>query len=326
MHIASAPGDPDHLYVVEQRGVVMRFDVQTRTSSPFIEIPGQVNSASNERGMFSIAFDPRYAENRRVYVNYTRDDGDVVVSRFRATEDGTHAPDSSQRPLLRVEHSSATNHNGGSLLFVGRCGLHVSIGDGGGAGDSNNDAQRLDTRLGKLVRIGVCGGGSRIVAIGLRNPWRIDRDSATGIVYVADVGQGTREEVSLYRPWQEGLENYGWRRWEGTHRYSSTPLRPGTRYVRPIREYAHTDGRCSITGGVVYRDDAIREARGRYFYGDYCTGTVWSFRFRPGDGVSGHRREAFALPDFTLVSFGRGPGGRVYVVNRNGSIHRIAQG
>ena len=326
IHVASAPGDGGHLYVVEQRGVIKRLEFGTRDRTIFLDIRGLV-SCCVERGLFSVAFHPAYAQNRRFFVNYTRNDGDVVVARFRANGAGTKAVRSSRTRRLRVEHSEHANHNGGTVFFTRPCGLHVSIGDGGGGGDADNDAQRMANRLGKLVRIDTCGGNARVVALGLRNPWRVDRDPKTGVVYVTDVGQNAWEEISLYRPWRSGLENYGWRRREGDHLFSSsTALYEPSRYVAPIREYEHVRGRCSITGGHVHRDGRIAEAFGRYFYGDFCTGEVWSFRYRTAGGVTGARSEAFGLPPYTLVSFGRGPTGGVYVVNRNGSISRIAAG
>ena len=326
IHVAAAPGDRGHLYVVEQRGMIKRVEFGTRDRSTFLDIRGRV-ACCGERGLFSVAFHPDYAQNRRFFVNYTRNDGDVVVARLRANSAGTKAVRSSLARRLRVEHSLRGNHNGGTVFFTGDCGLHVSIGDGGGAGDPDNNAQRMANRLGKLVRIDTCGGKTRVVALGLRNPWRVDRDPDTGLVYIADVGQNAWEEISLYRPWRSGLENYGWSRHECDHlRDSSIALYEPSRYVRPIREYEHASGRCSITGGHVHRDGRIPEAHGRYFYGDFCTGEIWSFRYTSADGVTHARTEAFSLPGGALVSFGRGPSGGVYVVNRNGSISRIAAG
>lgn len=324
IHVASAPGDGAHLYVVEQRGVIKRVEFGTRDRTTFLDIRGLV-SCCGERGLFSVAFHPDYAQNRRFFVNYTRTDGDVVVARFRANDAGTKAITSSRARRLRVEHSTYSNHNGGTVFFTGACGLHVSIGDGGSGGDPHNNAQRLANHLGKLVRIDTCGGNTRVVALGLRNPWRVDRDPETRLVYIADVGQSSWEEISLYRPWRSGLENYGWSRHEGDHlRDVSIELYEPSRYVRPIREYAHTNGRCSITGGHVHRDNRIAEAYGRYFYGDFCTGEIWSFRYTTSGGVTSARREAFSLPGYALVSFGRGPMGGVYVVDRNGAVYRIS--
>ena len=326
IHAASAPGDARHVYVVEQRGLIKRVHLATGNRSRFLDIRSRV-ACCGERGLLSVAFHPNYETNRRFFVNYTRNDGDVVVARFRANDAGTRARVSTSARRLLVEHSRYSNHNGGTLFFTGRCGLHVSIGDGGSGGDPHNNAQRRANRLGKLVKINICRGRTKIVAFGLRNPWRVDRDPETGIVYVADVGQGTWEEISLYRPWRDGIENYGWSHYEGDHVYdASIDLYPGTRYVRPIHEYEHTDGRCSITGGVVHRNSGFAEAYGRYFYGDFCTGEVWSFRFVPGTGMTSARQEAFSLPAHSLVSFGRTPSGGAYVVNRNGVVSRIAAG
>ena len=324
IYVAAAPGDSGHLYVVEQRGVIKRLNPGSDTRTRFLDIRGLV-ACCGERGLFSVAFHPRYATNRLFFVNYTRNDGDVVVARFRANDRGTSAVESTRRQRLLVEHSRYSNHNGGTVFFTGRCGLHVSIGDGGSGGDPHNNSQRMANRLGKLVRIDACGGATRVVALGLRNPWRVDHDPDTGLVYIADVGQSRREEISLFRSGTSRFENYGWRRYEGSYLYSSsTGLYQGSTYVAPIRQYRHVDGRCSITGGHVHRDDRIAEAYGRYFYGDFCTGEIWSFRYTTADGVTAARTEDFSLPAGSLVSFGTGPRGGVYVVDRDGVVYRIA--
>ena len=323
IHVASAAGDDGHLYIVEQRGVIKRYTFGSGERTTFLDIRGRVGCCG-ERGLLSVAFHPDYAQNRRFFVNYTRNDGDVVVARYKANDAGTRAVRSSRRQRLRVEHSEHTNHNGGTLFFTSGCALHVSIGDGGSGGDPPNNAQRINNRKGKLVRIDTCGTGAKIVALGLRNPWRLDRDPETGLVYVADVGQNSWEEISIWRPSRSGLENFGWSRFEGDHLYNSNrSLYRGSDYIRPIDEYAHASGRCSITGGIVVRSQSVAEAYGRYFYGDFCTGEVWSFRYANGT-ITGARTEAFSLPGGSLVSFGRGPRGQAYVVNRNGTISRIA--
>ena len=327
IYVAAAPGD-DGIFVVERAGRIVRV-ARRGSRSTFLDMRDLV-SEGGERGMFSVAFHPRYATNRKFYVNYTNNGGDVVVSRFVANRTGTAAVESTRLRILAVEHSAAANHNGGTVFFTSRCGLHVSIGDGGGAGDPDNSAQRLSTRLGKLVRIDVCTGRTAIVAMGLRNPWRAARDPATGIVYVADVGQGAWEEIDVWRPWWSGVENFGWRRYEGGHRYSSTALHEPTNTIWPIHEYSHAGiagepGCRSITGGFVYRGRSAPDAAGRYFFGDYCTGRVWSFRYQSGRVVGFRREPGLDMPDFALVSSGRGPAGGLYLVNGGGTIYRLAQ-
>ena len=181
----------------------------------------------------------------------------------------------------------------------------------------------MDSRLGKLLALNVDDrdARARIVALGFRNPWRFAVDRRTGRFFIADVGQGSWEEIDTFAPGRRGLENYGWNRFEGNHLYSaSNRLGPG-RYKRPIHEYSHSSGRCSITGGFMVRGDV--PGAGRYFYGDYCTGEVWSFRFS-GGRKSGVRKERFTVPN-GLSSFGVARGGSLLAVSIGGTVYRVAK-
>jgi glucose/arabinose dehydrogenase len=197
------------------------------------------------------------------------------------------------------------------------------MGDGGSAGDPENRAQNLSSRLGKLLRIDVDAARPRwqMAAYGLRNPWRFSFDRTNGDLYLADVGQGDWEEVDyrarsqLARRW-----NYGWPLYEGRHRFRAGPFSRVAPYVPPVAEYSHADGSCSITGGYVYRGRAVPSFRGRYVYGDYCTGKVWSLRIERGRAV-GISREAFTVPQ--LSSFGQDASGELYVVSLGGRIWKL---
>jgi glucose/arabinose dehydrogenase len=325
VHVASTPSEGARLYIVEQRGVVKVHESGRVRSTPFLDIRNLV-SCCGEQGLLSLAFHPRYETNRKLYVNYTNVNGDTRVVEYRSNSRRTRVVESTRRLLFGIEQPYS-NHNGGQLAFGGDGYLYAAMGDGGSGGDPKNRAQNLGTRLGKLLRLNVSVSGAtpRIVALGLRNPWRFSVDQATGTLYIGDVGQSTREEVSIYRPSAEGLENYGWRRYEGTYLHSPrTSLYARSRYVPPVHQYAtHVNGRCAITGGHVYRAAAIPYARGRYFFGDYCTGEVWSFVPR-----NGARKDLRAHPNLrvagTLSSFGEGPRGGVYLVDHSGGrIYRI---
>ena len=325
VHVTSTPSEPGRLYVVEQRGLVKVSQNGNLRPTPFLDIRDLV-SCCGEQGLLSVAFHPSYATNRRLYVNYTNRAGDTRVVEYRANAARTRALESTRRVLFGVVQPYP-NHNGGQLAF-GRDGyLYAAMGDGGSGGDPQNRAQNMRSRLGKLLRYNVNASGASpgIVALGFRNPWRFSVDPATGAFYIGDVGQSTREEVSIYRPRAAGLENYGWRRYEGTYLHSpSTSLYEPSRYVRPIHEYAtHVNGRCAITGGHVYRGGAVTRARGRYFFGDYCTGEVWSFRLKDGARSDLDAHPRLRVPG-TLSSFGVGAGGGLYLVDHsNGRIYRV---
>jgi len=315
--IASTPAEPRRLYAVEQVGRI-RYFVNGRLRGTFLDIRTRVQSGG-EQGLLSVAFHPNYARNHRFYVNYTDTSGNTRVVEIRSRNGvGLKA---TGRQLLFVRQPYA-NHNGGQLLFDRQGRLYVGMGDGGSAGDPGNRAQNPNERLGKLLRINPLARGARwqMVALGLRNPWRFTFDRANGDLYIADVGQGEWEEIDHRASAQIGtLANYGWRAFEGRARFSNTPLGPG-QLVAPVQVYSHGDGSCSVTGGYVYRGRAVTAARGRYFYGDYCTGNVWSLRIEGGRAVD-VRRESFRVE--SLTSFGEDVTGELYFATGNGRIYKL---
>ncbi len=316
-YATGAPGNPNDLFVVSQAGYVTR--VHDGGRSRFLSIADEVRTTGGEEGLLSIAFHPGWQENRRFFVYYVNNESNIRVVGFRANDRGTRALESTRKVWIRVRHPVHLNHNGGQLAFGNDGRLYASVGDGGSGGDRARD---LDSKLGKLLRINVNDprANPKIVAAGLRNPWRFSVDRKTGRLFIADVGQSRWEEIDVFRPGRDGLENYGWNRFEGRHRVSGNPLGPG-RYVRPIREYSHSGGRCSVTGGFMVRGD--RPGAGRYFYGDYCTGEVWSFRYA-GGRKSGFRRESFTVPG-NLSSFGLAPGGALLALSHSGTVYRVAR-
>jgi glucose/arabinose dehydrogenase len=315
--IASTPAEPRRLYAVEQVGRI-RYFVNGRLRGTFLDIRSRVLSGG-ERGLLSVAFHPNYARNHRLYVDYTDRNGNTRVVEFRS-RNGV-AVRSTGRQLLFVRQPYA-NHNGGQLQFDRDGLLYVGMGDGGSAGDPGNRAQNPNERLGKLLRINPLTPGAtwETVALGLRNPWRFTFDRANGDLYIADVGQGSWEEIDYRARAQIAtLANYGWRVFEGRARFSNTGLGPG-QLVGPVHVYSHDEG-CSVTGGYVYRGRAVRAAIGRYFFGDYCSGIVWSLRIEGGRAVD-VRREPFRVP--SLTSFGEGVAGELYLATGSGRVLKLA--
>jgi glucose/arabinose dehydrogenase len=318
VYVTTAPGDADTLYVVEQPGTI-RIVRDGKISGTFLDIRSLVVSGG-EQGLLSMAFSPAYASNHLFYVSYTNVDGNSRVVRYRSAN-GVGVP-SSARILLRVRQPYS-NHNGGLLMFDKRGYLYFGLGDGGSGGDPNQNAQNMHTRLGKLLRSRSKSPNTRwkTVGLGLRNPWRFSFDAATDNLWIGDVGQDTWEEVDFRSAARlDKRANYGWSRYEGYSVYSSshTYAKAGGK-VRPVIVYSHSHG-CSITGGYVYRGSAIRAARGRYFYGDYCAGTIWSFR------VGKHGRASAAVVSGevpSLSSFGVDGHGGLYATSLGGTLYRL---
>jgi glucose/arabinose dehydrogenase len=317
VYVTSAPGDATTLYVVEQPGTI-KIVRSGSTAGTFLDIRSRVKSGG-EQGLLSVAFHPQYATNHRFYVDYTDTNGDTRVVEFRSAN-GVGNP-ATARQLLFV-HQPYDNHNGGQLEFDGNGFLYVGMGDGGSGGDPENRAQNLKSRLGKLLRINPTRPGSawQIVGYGLRNPWRFSFDRANGNLWIGDVGQNAWEEVDYRNAARVGrLANYGWSRFEGKAVFDSSKpyLRKGDA-ISPVLVYSHSTG-CSITGGYVYRGAAVPPAQGRYFYGDYCNGTIWSFK--AGNGRLSAPTGAGSIKN--LSSFGEDGNGELYATSLDGSLYRL---
>jgi glucose/arabinose dehydrogenase len=319
--VGAPRSEPGRLYIVEQPGRIRVFDNGQLRQEPFLDIHDLVKSGG-EQGLLSMAFDPHYAKNHRFYVNYTDVNGNTRVVRYRSN--GTVGLPGTARQLLFVRQPYP-NHNGGQLQFGPDGRLYVGMGDGGSGGDPGNRAQNLSSRLGKLLRLNVNRAGAKwqIAGYGLRNPWRFSWDRLTHDLYIGDVGQDEWEEVDLRTPRQQRvLNNYGWRVWEGRHHYTSDQrVNPAGRLVFPIVVYRHVNGNCSVSGGYVYRGRAVPAARGRYFYGDYCSGMIWSLRAVRGK-LRGVRREPFRVA--SLSSFGEDASGELYAVSLEGRVYKLS--
>jgi glucose/arabinose dehydrogenase len=336
LYVTAPPGDRRRIFVVEQPGRIRVIDRGRVQGRPFLDISSRVVSGG-EQGLLSMAFAPDYARSGRFYVNFTDRNGDTRVQEFRRSRGSRNRADSgSARPIL-FQRQPYANHNGGLVLLGPDGHLYVGMGDGGSGGDPENRAQDLETLLGKLLRIdpkrsgaghtsprsnpfaGGRAGRNEIYALGLRNPWRFSFDRATGDLYIGDVGQSAREEISHVRRGQGRGVNFGWSCFEGEQRFDRSRSCPGAR--GPVLDFGRGNGECSVTGGVVVRDPALPSLAGRYLYGDYCRGQVRSFKVSngraTGDRPLGVRRVE------ELSSFGEDASGRVYVTSLAGPVYRL---
>lgn len=312
------------LYVVEQEGQIWRKRSGTRTL--FLDIRGDVRCCGEE-GLFSLAFDGDYGSNRYFYVNYTNNNSNIVFARFRANSTFTRGVRSSRKILTTVGHPDATNHNGGQIVWGPDGRLYMSTGDGGGSCDPGDDAQDTTSWLGKIFSMNPdnIGAGRRMEIYGLRNTWRFSFDRQTGRLYIADVGQGSWEEIDTQSASALGgaLENYGWRVFEGFafNPCGDTTLRGPSGHHRPIDAYDHSLG-CSVTGGFAYRGAALARRAGWYFFGDYCSGRIWRLLFR--NGRLARDRRLVLDTSLNISSFGETGKGELLVVAHGGTIYRLA--
>jgi glucose/arabinose dehydrogenase len=331
VYVTHAGDGSGRLFVVEQTGVILIIRAGRLLPRPFLDIRGRV-IAGGEMGLLSVAFHPQYARNGRFFVNYTADGASLrtVIAEYRVSAADANVAEPAGRVLLEIAQPYR-NHNGGLNLFGPDGMLYIGMGDGGSGGDPHNNGQRLDTLLGKLLRIDVDGAapyrvppdnpfvgrsGARgeIWAYGLRNPWRFSFDRTTGRLFLADVGQNQWEEIDLI---QKG-GNYGWRTMEGAHCFNPPDGCSRTGLILPIAEYGR-EGGCSITGGYVYRGGRIRDLVGRYLFGDYCSGTLWALRDDGGRWV----RESLLDTGLRISSFGEDQAGELYVVDHRGTVQQL---
>jgi glucose/arabinose dehydrogenase len=313
VHVTAPRSEPGRLYVVEQGGVIRVIDRGKLRATPFLDIHSQVTN-SGEQGLLSVAFHPQYKQNHRFYVQYTDRNGSTQLVEYRSN--GTRAIPGSARQLF-FSRDPYGNHNGGQLVFGRNGRLYFTMGDGGSGGDPENRAQNTRSLFGKLLSLNVATKGVRIEALGLRNAWRFSFDRANGDLYIGDVGQGEIEEIDYTRASSPGLENYGWDVYEGNSKFEDKSPGPG-KLVFPIAQYSHSNG-CSVTGGLVYRGSNAA-LRGRYIYGDYCSGIVWSLKVAGGKATA-ERRESFKIS--ALTSFGEDAAGELFATSHEGTVYRL---
>ena len=331
--VGNAKDGSNRLFIVEQTGTIRVLQPGASTPTLFLDIRTKLVNGG-ERGLLGLAFHPRYPTNGRFFVYYTRaGDGALVISEFHVSANRDVA-DPAERVLMSIPHPTNENHNGGMLAFGPDGYLYIGVGDGGSANDPPNNAQNTGVLLGKILRIDVdnpdpvagtpysspadnpfvgAAGRDEIFAFGMRNPWRFSVDRATGQLWVADVGQGAREEVNS--PIVKG-GNYGWRVYEGTVCTNLAPaLCNPANYRFPVFDYTHANGRCSITGGYVYRGTQGTLPSGTYVYGDFCSGEVFSW--------NGSAQTRLLDTTINISSFGEDEAGELYVVGLGGTVHRI---
>ena len=314
------PGDPGRLYVPEQAGLVRIVERGRVSPMPFLDLRQEVLSGG-ELGLLGLAFAPDHQRSGLLYVHYTNRAGDTRVVRLRAR--GDRVDPRSARTLLRARQPYE-NHKGGQLAFDARARLHLGLGDGGSAFDPDERGQDLRGPLAKLLRLESEGARPRwtTVAYGLRNPWRFSFDRTGGDLWIADVGQDRFEEINHLPAGERRLVNFGWGTFEGRVRQPRPrPLNPRGRLAAPVAVYGRGEG-CSVTGGFVYRGRAIPALRGRYVYGDLCSGRIWSLR-RHGARAE-VRREPVKLP--LLSAFGQDPAGELHAVSLDGRVLALRPG
>jgi glucose/arabinose dehydrogenase len=307
----AAPGD-DALWVLEQPGRVLRLDGRRRTTQ--IDISKQVLLGA-EQGLLGIAFHPDFAANHRLFLHWSDRRGNTRVAEFKDRK--------RQRELLFVEQPEE-NHNGGQLAFGPDGRLYLGLGDGGGAFDPEERAQDPKQRLGKLLSVNVDAPQPdwRVHLTGLRNPWRFSFDPAMGEVWIGDVGQDEIEEVNrVLLEGDEPPKNLGWDAFEGTAKTEDGDYRleKTGELVWPVAQYTHDDG-CSVTGGYVYHGTTLPKLAGRYLYGDFCSGVLWSLKPAPKGLATDVRREQAQVPQ--LAHIGPDAEGEPVFVSASGALYR----
>lgn len=325
-----APGDgSDRLFVIEKNGrIVLLRGGGKVDAEPFLDIGPRVSRGS-EQGLLGLAFHPRYAENGRFFINYTDREGDTRIAELRVSKDNADRADTgAERELLRIDQPYS-NHNGGNLVFGPDGKLYIGMGDGGSRDDPQKNGQNKQSLLGKMLRLDVDAPSPapEIIQTGLRNPWRYSFDRKTGDLYIADVGQNRFEEVNVVTAGNIDGHNFGWNIVEGnSHCLFGEPC-DKTGLTAPVLEYKSSEG-CSITGGHVYRGRELPELDGHYFYADYCTALLRSFRYEGGRAAQARDWKAELDPKnrlSKLTAFGEDKDGELYLLSQDGPIYRFAR-
>jgi glucose/arabinose dehydrogenase len=312
----------DRLFVAERRGIIRALVNDTVDPEPWLDITALL-TAGGERGLLAFTFAP---QGDAVYVHYSDLDGNTQIDRWDVDASGNAVPDS--RSAILSAKQPHSNHNGGRIAFGPDDMLYIGLGDGGSQGDPDNRAQNLNDVLGKILRIDPSGDGPYAIpadnpfvgqdarpevwSYGLRNPWRFSWDRTTGELWIGDVGQNQWEEVN--RSASGRGVNYGWRAYEGNASYNDDTNADGAE--PPAFEYSHDgDGGCSVTGGVVYRGNALPSLQGQYLFGDYCWSTLRAF--------SDNTIVDLGLAVGNVVSINEDNDGEVYVVGFDGSLSKL---
>jgi len=359
--VTSSPDNSEILYIGEQKGIIQKIENGMIDETPFLNLRKRVHQPlfpGDEMGFLGFAFHPDYPKNDLIFVHYNDRRGNTIVSKINIING--IGDNSTERIILELEQPYS-NHNGGSIEFGPDGYLYISLGDGGSAGDPENRAQNTENLLGSILRIDINvdegyaipqdnpfvnndNSKHEIWAWGLRNAWRFSFDRLNGDMYMGDVGQNKWEEINWIKNGDDN-RNFGWKVVEGMHCYPKEDSQCDKNlYVSPIFEYPndanyvktilgikqHNLHGCSVTGGYVYRGHNIPDIYGRYFFGDYCTGKVWSFINNKGviEDFQDHSQlilDAIGKKEFYLSSFGEDSNGELYLIDYNGSIYKIIQ-
>lgn len=338
VYLTAPPGDSTRLFIVEKAGVVRIFTNGALLDTPFLDISDRTTKG-DEQGLLGLAFAPDYATSGRYFVSYTTtgggDAGHSVIARFEVS-DNPDVSGTDETEILTVDQPF-NNHNGGMITFGPDHMLYIGFGDGGDGGDPLETGQRLTDLLGSMLRIDVSGATytsppdnpfinadesrDEIWNYGLRNPWRFSFDRSTGDLYIGDVGQGNYEEVDVVTAGDGGGQNFGWDDMEGNHCFEDNPCAANPS-IRPVLEYDHGGNRCAITGGYVYRGSAVPAVVGHYFYADFCSGTLRSFRHLPDGSITD--RQTWPAINGSPTSFGEDGKGELYITTASGQLLRFA--
>ncbi|MBI1729175.1 PQQ-dependent sugar dehydrogenase [Candidatus Acetothermia bacterium] len=336
LYVTSARDNSGRLFIVEQTGTIRILQDGKPLAAPFLNL-GNRTRGGGEQGLLSVAFHPNYAQNGRLFVDYTRaGDGATIIAEFHVGSDPNLADLASEHVLL-VIRQPFSNHNGGLVKFGPDGYLYIGMGDGGSGGDPQGNGQNLSVLLGKLLRIDVDNtdgkpyaipadnpfinttvAGKEVYAYGLRNPWRYSFDRCNGRLFLADVGQGNYEEIDLI----DSGGNYGWNTMEGTHCFHPSSGCNRTGLTLPIAEYDHSAGDCAVTGGYVYRGTEIPDLDGHYLFADYCTGHLWSL---VQDSTGQWQMTQLRDLGFNISSLGEDQEGELYIVDLGGAVYKITK-
>lgn len=342
LNIQHAGDETNRLFVEEQSGLIYVFvnDEQTSEKTVFLDISERVTDRQNEQGLLGLAFHPEYESNGYFYVNYTAaGSGDTIISRFSVSDNNPDQADPGSELEILTFNQPFGNHNGGHLAFGPDGYLYISVGDGGGAGDPNQNAQNRTTLLGSILRIDIDdsadekqygipddnpyagndeGYREEIFAYGLRNPWRFSFDTETGNLWAGDVGQNNREEIHII---ENGL-NYGWNIIEGSQCYQSSNC-DKTGLELPVFEYSHSNGNQSVTGGYVYRGPSFQQLEGYYIYADFISGRIWALN---SSDINNPENTELIQAGFNISSFGTDQNNELYICGFDGKIYRFSDG
>ena len=351
IYMTHAGDGSDRVFFVERSGLIYVLGGTVQQRQVFLDIEARVTvgvSTGDERGLLGLVFHPDFANNGTFFVNYTATEDEQLITRvssFQLNPQDPNQADANSESVVIKYNQPASNHNAGWIGFGSDGYLYIPTGDGGSGGDpwsASGNGQDLNTLLGKILRLDVSsltgytvpsdnpfatsgGGLPEIWAYGLRNPWRASFDRETGDLYVADVGQSNIEEISFQPADSLGEENYGWRVMEGDDCFDGSESGGNLpcddpSFTPPIHTYSHSGGRCSITGGYVYRGELMPRMRGTYFFADYCSHDVYSFQYIDGLGKFFFTDRTGELdPLARLTSFAEDESGEMYILTFNGA-------